>query len=131
MHRRSAWDDPIMSDVPAAPRVPAPPRGLGAAGKRLWSVVVEEFELAEHETGLLVEACRTVDACEALQARLDAADVLDESPHGLRVHPALPELRQQRATLTKLLASLRLPSGLEGQPKARRNRWPNLSGLAV
>lgn len=112
--------------------VPSAPPGLRPAGAALWTSVVDEFELAPHELLLLTEVCRTVDAVEALQARLDAADVLDVSPHGVRVNPCLPELRAQRLALGRLLAQLQLPVGLESnKPRARRERWPNLTAVGV
>ena len=106
-------------------KVPAAPPGLGDAGATLWQHVTDAFELAEHELLLLAQIAHTVDAIDALQKRLDAADVLDTSSQGLRVHPCLPELRQQRLALGRLLRQLGIP-GLEasGKPKLRRERWP-------
>ena len=44
-----------------------------------------------------------------------------DSPQGLKAHPALPELRQQRIALARLVAALGLPTGLvEDQPKRQR-----------
>ena len=114
------------------PDIPAPPPGLGVAGRRLWLAIVDDFELSEHESGLLLEACRTVDSLEQLQAVVDAEGVVVESPHGRKCNPALVEARAQRAVLAKLMASLRLPAGVEGKARARRERWPNsVTGLAV
>ncbi len=70
-----------------------------------------------------MQACRTVDVIEELQARLYAADVLDERYNG-RVHPCLPELRQQRLALARLLKALDVGDA-EEQPKRQRRRWPN------
>jgi hypothetical protein len=105
-------------------KVPAAPPGLGDAGATLWRQTVDSFELAEHELVLLEQICHTLDAISILQQRLDAADVLDERYNG-RVHPCLPELRQQRLALGRLLRQLGIP-GLEapGKPKLRRERWP-------
>ena len=89
--------------------VPKTPPGLKSGGRRLWRAVAEEFELAEHERVVLLEAARTVDSCDALQVILDEGGVINSSPQGLRAHPALVELRQQRVTLAKLVASLRIP----------------------
>jgi hypothetical protein len=48
---------------------PKPPTGTRAAGLRLWSSVVDEYDLDEHELALLTEATRTVD----LLTQLDVA----------------------------------------------------------
>jgi len=40
------------------------------------------------------------------------------SPQGVKAHPAAVEARQQRIALARILASLRLPSGDEGDRKA-------------
>src|ERR1700694_2790531 len=94
------------------------PVGLNWSGRRLWEATVADYELSEHEIGLLLQACRTVDALDALQARLDADGPMVDSPQGLKAHPALPELRQQRIALARLVAALGLPTGLvEDQPK--------------
>jgi hypothetical protein len=91
--------------------VPTAPRGLKAAGRRLWRRTVDEFVLAEHELILLRELCRTADVLDVLQAQIDADGVLDESPQGRRAHPALVELRQQRAEFRRILAQLSIPLG--------------------
>ena len=103
------------------------PRGLGPAGRKLWRSVVADYELDEHESVLLTQACRTVAVIERLQAQLDAADVLDDRYNG-RVNPLLPELRQQRLALTRMLKELKVPSA-DGQPKRQRRRWPNGYGI--
>lgn len=85
------------------------PAGLKAGGKKLWRSVTDEFELGEHELSILLEASRTVDALDALQGIVAAEGVTNVSPQGVRAHPALVEARQQRVTLAKLVASLRIP----------------------
>jgi hypothetical protein len=84
-----------------------PPAGLGTAGRRLWRSVTADFELAGHEVLILAQAAHTADVCEALQ-RVVARDgpVLE----GPRTHPACRELRQQRITLARLVAALRIPA---------------------
>lgn len=98
--------------------MPRPPKGLRAPGRRLWRSVQADYELEEHETALLVEACRTVDLLDAL-----AQIVADEGPMlDGRVHPAVVEARQLRIALARLTAALRLPAGDDGdhQQGARR-----------
>ena len=102
--------------------IPTPPEGLRASGRRLWSDVLTEFELSEHETAVLREACRTADSLDDLQARVDDDGVMSQSSQGVRVHPALVELRQQRITLARLFAALHLPVGDEDDAKVRAPR---------
>lgn len=85
------------------------PAGLKAGGRKLWRSVTEEYELGEHELSILLEAARTVDALDALQNIVRDEGVTNTSPQGVRAHPALVEARQQRVTLAKLVASLRIP----------------------
>lgn len=110
---------------------PPVPRGLGSAGKSLWSSTVDEFELAAHEEQLLLQACRTADALDELQKVLTRDGVLGESSQGARVHPALPELRQQRMTFARLVAALGLPSGEQGDeaPKSQRRSVRGTYGI--
>lgn len=94
------------------------PPGLGPRGRRLWKAITAEFSLAENEAVLLTEACRTADALDSLAAAV-AADgpMLEGKPH-----PAIVESRQQRLTLARLLASLRVPEDPEesaGRPQRR------------
>jgi hypothetical protein len=96
--------------VPKKPIHPVP-GGLKASGRTLWQSTVEEFELEEHELVLLREACRAADGVDGLQAAVDKDGVLSASPQGLRAHPALVELRQQRICLARLIAQLGLPTG--------------------
>lgn len=94
------------------------PAGLQAPGERLWSSVLDVYELDEHESTLLLEACRTVDALEELDASVREDGPLVSSPQGTKANPALVEARQQRIALARLLAALRLPSGDEGDHQA-------------
>ena len=99
---------------------PKPPKGCGAAGAKLWDAVLTAYELEAHEELLLREMVRTVDALDALEARVAADGVLLGSSQGERAHPALVEARQQRIALARLQAALRLPAGEEGQGSDRR-----------
>lgn len=96
-------------------RVPA---HLKAGGKKLWKAISDEFELGEHELSVLLEAARTVDALDELEKIVRSEGVTHQSPQGVRAHPALVEARQQRVTLAKLVASLRIP--LEDEQEANR-----------
>lgn len=86
------------------------PSGLGAAGRRLWRSVVDEFELAEHELAQLEEACRTRDMIVILRAQLSGDGLMIASSQGARLHPAVAEIRAQQLTLARLLATLGVPA---------------------
>lgn len=101
-------------------KAPRPPAGLRTSGRALWSAVLNDYELDEHEAVILREACRTADSIDALQAVLDAEGVMSESSQGARTHPALTELRQQRVTFARLLTALRIPQGeTDGRTQTR------------
>lgn len=99
--------------------LPKPPTGLRAGGRRLWATITGEFDLAEHEARLLTEACRTVDTLDSLDVAVRRDGVL--GPDG-RPHPAAIEARQQKIALARILASLRLPSGDEGESTRPQRR---------
>lgn len=88
------------------------PRGLRAAGKRLWEAVTSTFDLDPPEAALLEEACRTRDLLADLRAEIAQNPAVIDSNQGVRVHPAIVEARQQRLILAKLLTGLGLPRGL-------------------
>ena len=116
--------------TPTRPAMPSPPEGTRAPGRRLWSSIVTEFELDEHEAALLVEAVRTVDLLDLLDAAVRRDGPMVDSPQGLKAHPAAVEARQQRIALARLLAALRLPSGEAGdeQASARPQRRVGVRG---
>lgn len=97
----------------------AAPRGLQAAGKRLWEVSTTEFEWAEHELALLEEACRVRDRIVELDAAVKDDGLMIPSSQGSRVHPAVSECRQQRLAMARLLATLQIPGLDDDLPAAR------------
>jgi hypothetical protein len=102
-----------------------PPPGLRRSGRALWRAVLGDYELDQHEEAVLREACRTADSLDDLQALLDADGVLSSSSQGVRVHPALVELRQQRLAFARLLTALRIPAGDEsGEGRTQRRGGP-------
>lgn len=88
-----------------------PPGLLGSAGRRLWASVVDRYDLAEHERQILYQAAQTSDTITALVTLLDGALVDAEG----RIRHEHIELRQQRALLVRLVASLRIPYNDDGQ----------------
>lgn len=110
---------------------PTAPAGTKPGGRALWRSIVDDFELDEHELALLRQAVRTVDVIDKLQADIDKHGATVESPQGVKVHPAIVEIRQQRLALARLLAALRLPTGdeAEASPSARLRRPQRRGGV--
>jgi hypothetical protein len=111
-----------------------PPEGLGASGAALWCAVVDALDLDEHEALALRELCRTADILDTLQAIVDRDGVLAESSQGMRAHPALVELRQQRIAFARLVSAMQLPSGLAapqpgGAQPVQPQRRPGVKGV--
>ena len=101
---------------------PAPPRGTGAAGKRLWGAVLAEFAFDEHELALLRQAVRCLDDLDRLNAIVRKEGLVVRGKSGPRMHPAQVEARQLRLVLARILAALRLPSGLTAGGKSPQRR---------
>ena len=79
-----------------------------------------EFELDTHESLLLLQACRTADRLDAMATELATSPLTLTNFRGDEVaHPLLTESRQQSLALSRLVASLRLPSGDEARPQRR------------
>ena len=116
-----------------AKNAPSPPTGTGAAGRRLWVSVVSDYEMDEHELAVLVEATRTVDLLDELNAAVRSEGAIVESPQGRKAHPAVVEARQQRVVLARLLAAMRMPVGeagdLQAHARARRRGPRGVYGI--
>jgi len=80
----------------------------------LWRAVVERWDLDPHEALLLRQVWRTADVCE----RLEAVVAAEAPSSSVASRHAVVELRQQRLTLARLIAALRLPSGLQQEEDA-------------
>jgi hypothetical protein len=99
------------------------PLGLSGAGERLWLSIADAYELDVHEQVLLLEACRCTDRLDRLAEEAAAGTVTVTNFKGDQVaHPAMVEARQQAITLSRLIASLRLPSGEEEEQRRPQRR---------
>jgi phage terminase small subunit len=103
---------------------PRPPAGLGPAGRRLWRTIVAPFDLEGHERELLRQACRTADLIDGLAEVVDREGLTATSPQGVRVHPAVVELRMQRTSLARLVAALGIPDSDDEDRDGRRSPAP-------
>jgi len=104
----------------ARKQIPAPPKGTGVNGGKLWRDVLDKYELEQHELMLLREMVRTVDLLDKLVAITTREGLMVEGPHGSKPHPGVVEARQARIALARLTAALRLPAGDENDPAVGR-----------
>ncbi len=110
--------------MPAIERPPQPcPRGLDAAGKRLWKRITERWVLDGREAELLEAACRQSDDNRRLERQLESADVLVTGSAGqTRVNPLMAELRSGRVVVEKLLNALSLPPAEDEAPRTNKRQ---------
>jgi hypothetical protein len=108
--------------TPKRSKAPPPPAGLAASGGRLWRSVTAEYDPEIFEELLLLQAARCADTLDRLAVEASDSPVTTFNVKGdLTAHPALVESRQQAITLSRLLASLRLPSGVQdGEVRPQR-----------
>lgn len=118
---------------------PKAPRGLKAAGKRLWNDITGEWDLRPDELRVLADAARQADLIERIENELPHVPLIVQGSQGQEViQPLISEIRQQRATLASLLRQLKLaetgeeettaaPSGpmtrSEAARKAAKAKW--------
>lgn len=92
------------------PRNPAAPSGISARAKRVWTSVLDEYELREDERAILTDYVQELTICDHLQSELEGADTLMRASHGgIQVNPIYSELRQHRSSAMQLWKSLKLP----------------------
>ena len=112
-------------DQAMSTKTPAPPKGTGTEGRKLWRAVLTEYDLEEHELTLLRQAVRVADACTELQAQVDREGLIVAG----KAHPALVELRAQRILLARLIVALRVPMGEQEEGAAPRTQHRGVRGV--
>lgn len=80
------------------------PAGLARTGRKLWRQTVDAFDLDAHEETILLNACKTADLIDRLQAVADDSEISGRAELDRQV---FGELRRQRALLAQLIKQLR------------------------
>jgi hypothetical protein len=113
-----------------------PPRGLGSRGQDLWTSITQglpdDWELDEREHQVLALASRQADDLALLEAEIETHGVTTTGSQGqVVIAPMVPEARQARLAISRLLNMLALPD-VEDLPRsqaslraerAARSRW--------
>jgi hypothetical protein len=115
------WDFP-GGQMGAEHAVPRPPTGLLAAGRAVWTAILDDlddldgdWELDARELLVLAAAARQADTNAALERAIKKSGVMVAGSKGQpRMNQMVTELRQGRIALEKLLSSLALPSDQSG-----------------
>lgn len=103
------------------------PSGLGRAGAALWKKVREAlppgWAYDERELALLAAACRQADDLGLLERAIKRDGAMAVGSKGQpTVNPAIPEARQARVVLSRLLGELSLPVESEQKPQTAASR---------
>lgn len=99
------------------------PRGMKAAGRKLWKATTDKYEMREDELVTLKAACAEADLIERMEKELQSESLTVSGSMGqLVAHPLVQELRQHRATMARLLIGLKLPDDDQGAEKKNQQR---------
>ena len=96
----------------------------GPRGTRLWASLVAQDAALEDDTNpmreVAVSACHTADRVAHLEQLAGEVDSVIETSRGTTMHPVFGEVRQQAASLARLIAALRLPDEATGKRPQKR-----------
>ena len=111
------------------------PKGLRAAGRKLWRETTETYDLRADELEVLKAACMEADLIARMEDALaDAPLTVTGSMGQLVAHPLVQELRQHRSTMAGLLKGLKLPedgADANQQRAAAQSRWAATYGKSA
>jgi len=99
-----------LADTPPlrAVKIPSPPAGLSAEARKLWSDVLEEFELPAHAAKTLHVACQTLDRLREAQAAIAADGIILDGRQGPRPHPGIAIERDSRTAFLRAMREIGL-----------------------
>jgi len=110
------------------------PRGLRAAGKKLWDATTTSYEMREDELAILKDACSEMDLIARMEKALESEALTVTGSMGqLVAHPLVQEIRQHRQTFAALIGKLKLPDldsdgAVNQQRQAAQSRWAAAHG---
>jgi len=100
-------------------QTPKAPANLDERGAQFWRDVAGNFRLRPDELRTLEDACREIDLIERMNDKIRDVDLTVSGSMGqLVANPLVQEVRQHRAILSRLLASLKLPDESGGAAAA-------------
>jgi hypothetical protein len=112
-------------------KVPAPPKSLGAHGRKLWREHTSKFVFDPSELEILLAMCSAADQLQRIALALRQTELTSVGSAGqLTGHPLLTEYRLHAETLRRLSAQLKLPDATVPKHVRKSNpgRVPHLRG---
>jgi len=101
------------------PRIPS---GLGPSGRALWRKLTVAFDFEPGEAAILETAARQADDVAALEALIAEQGLTVVGSQGQpRLNAAVPECRQSRLALARMLGMLGMPDE-EDRPMSAASR---------
>ncbi len=94
--------------------IPKAPKGLGQAGRELWTSVLRDYWMdgESHKLAILEQAAKVCDRIAEQEAAMQGEPLtVKGSKFQPVIHPLVAEARSQRGLLASLLKSLQLPDG--------------------
>jgi hypothetical protein len=117
-------------ETPEAPKVPWPPKGLGATGRALWRDTVAGYTFTTTELALLRELCRATDTATRLTTHAKGVSVtVKGSRNQPIVHPVFAEIRANQEIIARLSRTLNLPDDRRNQGKRRVKSAPRINRI--
>jgi P27 family predicted phage terminase small subunit len=106
-----------MTTKPAKPKIPNPPKSLGADGRAYWRKIMSDFVVEDHHLDLLRACCEQLDRAAAARAVIAEKGVTTEDRFGqVRTHPAVDSERAAHLAFCRLQREL----GLDVLPPSSR-----------
>ena len=97
---------------------------FGPRGKRLMASLIAQDSALEDSSNpmreVAISACATADRVAHLEKLAGEVDAIVEGQRGPTMHPVYAEVRQQEATLARLISALRLPDEATGKRPQKR-----------
>ena len=91
------------------PKIPATPKTLKTAGRRLWKAILTDFELDAGAREILHQAARSLDRATEAAAAVDAEGLVIHDRFGqAKPHPALATEATARAQFLTAVKQLNL-----------------------
>jgi hypothetical protein len=110
-------------------RLPAPPPGSGAAGKRHWRTILGDYELSGGDLEVLREIVVVADQIEALRPMMALGPFIKGPDGQPRTNPAVVQFRLMVLVKARLMAAIRVIGDTADDEHDRPQRRVGVKGV--